>query len=94
MKYRSPGGLWDAEDDCCEPRFDDLLIILASIANYFLCIIPNNVYNPYMTYIIPNDINIYTSGAPLTTLAHMGKAIASMTQIVRGMATIPAVNLA
>ena len=39
-----------------------------------------------------NDIN--TSGAPLTTLAHMGKAIASMTQIVRGMATIRAVNLA
>ena len=47
-----------------------------------------------MIYIIPTDINMYTSGAPLTTLAHMGKAIASMTQIVRGTATIPAVNLA
>ena len=20
MKYKSPGGLWDADDDCCEPR--------------------------------------------------------------------------
>ena len=61
MKYRSPGGLWDAEDDCCEPRFAGLLITLASIANSFFCIIPNDI--------IPNGINIYfrcTSDHPCT----------------------------
>ena len=45
MKYRSPGGLWDAEDDCCEPRFANLLITFEHLhqSPIFLCIPPNDI---------------------------------------------------